>query len=97
MLQEAYQNIIIFKVYAEKYAEDQDAFFKDYAEAHAKLSNLGAKFEPPEVSYESELQLCYKLPGITILYLGTVPLWYQLVVIYFFYFGWLIWGHEIII
>ncbi|KAL4596218.1 hypothetical protein ACB092_12G148700 [Castanea dentata] len=37
-----------FKVFAEKYAEDQDAFFKDYAEAHAKLSNLGAKFEPPE-------------------------------------------------
>ncbi|CAA6668433.1 unnamed protein product [Spirodela intermedia] len=30
-----------FKVYAEKYAEDQEAFFKDYAEAHAKLSNLG--------------------------------------------------------
>ncbi|WVZ85718.1 hypothetical protein U9M48_032609 [Paspalum notatum var. saurae] len=39
-----------FKVYAEKYAEDQDAFFKDYVEAHAKLSNLGAKFEPPQVS-----------------------------------------------
>ncbi|CAN8246878.1 unnamed protein product [Cochlearia groenlandica] len=38
-----------FKVYAEKYAVDQDAFFKDYAEAHAKLSNLGAKFNPPEV------------------------------------------------
>uniref|UniRef100_A0A1J3H631 L-ascorbate peroxidase n=1 Tax=Noccaea caerulescens TaxID=107243 RepID=A0A1J3H631_NOCCA len=37
-----------FKVYAEKYAADQDAFFKDYAEAHAKLSNLGAKFNPPE-------------------------------------------------
>ncbi|CAA2935091.1 probable L-ascorbate peroxidase 6, chloroplastic isoform X1 [Olea europaea subsp. europaea] len=37
-----------FKEYAEKYAEDQDAFFKDYAEAHAKLSNVGAKFEPPE-------------------------------------------------
>ncbi|XP_051139323.1 probable L-ascorbate peroxidase 6, chloroplastic/mitochondrial isoform X2 [Andrographis paniculata] len=37
-----------FKVYAEKYAEDEDAFFKDYAEAHAKLSNLGAKFDPPE-------------------------------------------------
>ncbi|URE43442.1 Peroxidase [Musa troglodytarum] len=37
-----------FKAYAEKYAEDQDAFFKDYAEAHAKLSNLGAKFNPPE-------------------------------------------------
>ncbi|KAG5031394.1 hypothetical protein JHK82_015004 [Glycine max] len=37
-----------FKVYAEKYAEDQEAFFKDYAEAHAKLSNLGAKFDPLE-------------------------------------------------
>lgn len=36
--------------YSEKYAVDQDAFFKDYAEAHAKLSNLGAKFDPPEVS-----------------------------------------------
>ena len=24
-----------------KYAEDQDAFFKDYAEAHLKLSELG--------------------------------------------------------
>ncbi|KAG0533373.1 hypothetical protein BDA96_04G187900 [Sorghum bicolor] len=37
-----------FKVYAEKYAEDQEAFFKDYAEAHAKLSDLGSKFDPPE-------------------------------------------------
>ncbi|WOG92444.1 hypothetical protein DCAR_0311713 [Daucus carota subsp. sativus] len=37
-----------FKVYAEKYAEDQKAFFEDYAEAHAKLSNGGAKFDPPE-------------------------------------------------
>ncbi|XP_022141568.1 probable L-ascorbate peroxidase 6, chloroplastic isoform X2 [Momordica charantia] len=37
-----------FKVYADKYVEDQEAFFKDYAEAHAKLSNLGAKFDPPE-------------------------------------------------
>lgn len=37
-----------FKVYAEKYADDQEAFFKDYGEAHAKLSDLGAKFDPPE-------------------------------------------------
>ncbi|NP_001234631.2 thylakoid-bound ascorbate peroxidase 6 [Solanum lycopersicum] len=37
-----------FKEYAEKYAVNQDVFFKDYAEAHAKLSNLGAKFDPPE-------------------------------------------------
>jgi L-ascorbate peroxidase len=40
---------LCFKIYAEKYAEDQDAFFNDYAEAHAKLSNLGAKFDPPKV------------------------------------------------
>lgn len=40
---------IALQVYAEKYVEDQEAFFKDYAEAHAKLSNLGAKFDPPEV------------------------------------------------
>lgn len=40
---------IVLQVYAEKYVEDQEAFFKDYAEAHAKLSNLGAKFDPPEV------------------------------------------------
>ncbi|GJR88024.1 probable L-ascorbate peroxidase 6, chloroplastic/mitochondrial isoform X1 [Tanacetum coccineum] len=32
----------------EKYAEDEKAFFTDYAEAHAKLSNLGAKFDPAE-------------------------------------------------
>ena len=38
------------QIYAEKYAQDQETFFKDYAEAHAKLSNLGAKFNPPEVN-----------------------------------------------
>ncbi|XP_076914569.1 putative L-ascorbate peroxidase 6, chloroplastic/mitochondrial isoform X2 [Bidens hawaiensis] len=37
-----------FKVFAEKYAVDEKALFDDYAEAHAKLSNLGAKFDPPE-------------------------------------------------
>ncbi|KAL8244308.1 hypothetical protein R6Q59_010566 [Mikania micrantha] len=37
-----------FKVFAEKYAEDEKAFFDDYAVAHAKLSNLGSKFDPPE-------------------------------------------------
>ena len=49
----AYYEFNDFQVYAEKYAQDQDAFFKDYAEAHVKLSNLGAKFDPPEVSFES--------------------------------------------
>ncbi|KAI3672783.1 hypothetical protein L6452_38883 [Arctium lappa] len=44
-----------FKVFAEKYAEDEQAFFNDYAEAHAKLSNLGAKFDPTEgISIDDE-------------------------------------------
>jgi len=34
-----------FKPFAEKYAASQDAFFTDYAAAHAKLSELGAKFD----------------------------------------------------
>lgn len=37
-----------FKKYTELYAKDQEAFFKDYAESHKKLSELGSKFEPPE-------------------------------------------------
>lgn len=44
----------VLQNYAEKYAEDPAAFFKDYAEAHAKLSNLGAKFDPPEVQGKRE-------------------------------------------
>lgn len=53
------------QVYAEKYAEDQEAFFKDYAEAHAKLSNLGAKFDPPEVCSHSVSVLCIKIGVLT--------------------------------
>lgn len=30
-----------FRPYVEKYAQDEDAFFADYAEAHLKLSELG--------------------------------------------------------
>ncbi|KAJ7540679.1 hypothetical protein O6H91_10G026300 [Diphasiastrum complanatum] len=43
-----------FKVYAEQYAENQETFFKDYASAHKKLSELGAKFDPPEGIYIDE-------------------------------------------
>ncbi|KAI3824280.1 hypothetical protein L1987_05733 [Smallanthus sonchifolius] len=34
-----------FRRYVELYAKDEDAFFKDYAESHKKLSELG--FSPP--------------------------------------------------
>jgi ABC-type glycerol-3-phosphate transport system substrate-binding protein len=33
-----------FRPHAERYAADQEAFFKDYVESHLKLSELGAKF-----------------------------------------------------
>ncbi|PIA47452.1 hypothetical protein AQUCO_01400242v1 [Aquilegia coerulea] len=48
-----------FKEYAEKYAVEQETFFNDYAESHAKLSNAGAKFDPPEVSIYSPSFLFY--------------------------------------
>jgi L-ascorbate peroxidase len=35
-----------FKPFAEKFRDDQDAFFESYAKAHKMLSELGAKFEP---------------------------------------------------
>eukprot|EP00877_Chromochloris_zofingiensis_P002171 jgi/Chrzof1/11955/Cz06g15270.t1 len=34
-----------FRPYAEKYAEDEQAFFQDYAVSHAKLSELGVKWD----------------------------------------------------
>ena len=36
--------------YAEKYAVDQDAFFEDYAKAHAKLSELGVEWDPEPIA-----------------------------------------------
>lgn len=32
----------MFRVYAEKYLNDNEAFLADYAVSHAKLSELGA-------------------------------------------------------
>jgi L-ascorbate peroxidase len=37
-----------FRPFAEKFRDDQDAFFASYAKAHKKLSELGSKFEPKE-------------------------------------------------
>jgi catalase (peroxidase I) len=62
-----YENPQHNQVYAEKYAEDQDAFFRDYAEAHAKLSELGAKFQPPQVSV-----------NISVLSFPSSTLWFSL-------------------
>ncbi|EKX51986.1 hypothetical protein GUITHDRAFT_65752 [Guillardia theta CCMP2712] len=38
----------VFREWVEKYAEDQELFFSDYARTHRKMSELGAKFEPQE-------------------------------------------------
>jgi len=35
-----------FRPYAEKFRDSQDEFFKSYAAAHKKLSELGSKFDP---------------------------------------------------
>lgn len=37
-----------YKPFAEKFRESQEAFFESYAKAHKQLSELGAKFDPPE-------------------------------------------------
>lgn len=38
-----------FRVFAERFRDDQDAFFESYAKAHKQLSELGAKFYPEPI------------------------------------------------
>ena len=35
-----------FRPYLLKYADDNEAFFEDYAKAHKKMSELGSQFSP---------------------------------------------------
>ncbi|CAI5493932.1 unnamed protein product [Closterium sp. Naga37s-1] len=49
-----------FKVFAEKYAADQAAFFADYAQSHKKLSELGAKFDPPQAAFFADYAQSHK-------------------------------------
>jgi L-ascorbate peroxidase len=37
-----------FRPFAEKFRDDQAAFFESYAKSHKALSELGSKFEPAE-------------------------------------------------
>ncbi|GAQ83478.1 ascorbate peroxidase [Klebsormidium nitens] len=37
-----------FRPHVEKYAKDEDVFFKEYAESHKKLSELGCKYTAPQ-------------------------------------------------
>ncbi len=40
--------------FAEKYEQDQEAFFKDYTAAHIKLSELGAEWQDETFTLEDE-------------------------------------------
>ena len=40
--------------YAEKYEQDEDAFFKDYTAAHIKLSELGVEWQGEPFTLEPE-------------------------------------------
>lgn len=44
-----------FRPYVELYAKDEEAFFKDYAESHKKLSELG--FTPPSIAKGSKCEM----------------------------------------
>ncbi|KAK9832548.1 hypothetical protein WJX81_008249 [Elliptochloris bilobata] len=50
-----------FRPYAEKYAADQEAFFKDYTAAHLKLSELGVQWEETPFTFEE----CLNCNGAT--------------------------------
>ncbi|OAY63386.1 putative L-ascorbate peroxidase 3 [Ananas comosus] len=49
-----------FRSYVEQYAKDEDAFFKDYAESHKKLSELG--FTPPRIPSRTESETPPPIP-----------------------------------
>lgn len=52
MLTDIHKTFNSCRPYAEKYAEDQDAFFEDYVKSHLKLSELGVKWSPEPIEME---------------------------------------------
>ena len=49
-------NPLLCRPFAEKYEQDQDAFFKDYTAAHIKLSELGVEWQGQPFTLEPEDQ-----------------------------------------
>ena len=45
-------SVAMRRPYAEKYAADQDLFFKDYTQAHLKLSELGVEWEETPFTFD---------------------------------------------
>ncbi|KAJ7517308.1 hypothetical protein O6H91_21G018000 [Diphasiastrum complanatum] len=66
----------VFRPYVELYAKDEDAFFKDYAESHKKLSELGcketspafaaAKTTPSDISVSTSSTLLHSAFGVAV-------------------------------
>lgn len=67
-----------FRLYVELYAKDEEAFFRDYAESHKKLSELG--FTPPSSYLKSAVK------NSTLLALGAVGVAVAAAVVIFSYF-----------
>lgn len=38
----------VCRTWVERYAADEDLFFSEYAAAHCQMSEMGAKFDPPD-------------------------------------------------
>lgn len=58
--------------YAEVYAKDEDEFFKDYAESHKKLSELGFRRPPGRYSIKSANILGQNSVGVAIAIAASV-------------------------
>lgn len=42
------RNSFVCRTWVERYAADKDLFFSQYAAAHCQMSEMGAKFDPPD-------------------------------------------------
>lgn len=55
-----------FRPYVELYAKDEDAFFKDYAESHKKLSELGCNLTPSKAVVKDGTILAQSAFGVAV-------------------------------
>merc|ERR1712146_689855 len=85
-----------FRPHAIKYAEDQDAFFKDYAAVHKKLSELGSDWEAEVSKFETirkdSISALKSLKGSFFLEISKCSLSVLLSCVHYFYFrcSWII-------
>ncbi|XP_068639746.1 L-ascorbate peroxidase 3-like [Aristolochia californica] len=56
----------VFRPYVELYAKDEDAFFRDYAEAHKKLSELGFTPSSFKISLKTSTIVAQSAVGVAV-------------------------------